>query len=201
MPTNSSPLEPSLSSEESQLTAAREHVAVTREALDECRTRLSGVDQLLRRLWQKRKAALGSFEATERAQHNSGMTGRPLAKLSLARIEARATEALKEIHELVSSSESVCNDLYSAWETYISARKVEAQSLESIAAAQAPAVSEETRYANRRREARAELIALERVRKNEETERRKDFALDNDGHFDPNYDERELLVRRMRPWV
>jgi hypothetical protein len=57
------------------------------------------------------------------------------------------------------------------------------------------------RVEQRRRNARHELKELERTMELEDKERRKDLAGESDGHFDPDYDDWEILLRRVRPWV
>jgi len=183
------------------LGAARAGVDEARLVLVEARRRLEGVEQKVRRCWQARKAALGSLKATIAAQRNCGSEGNAVARLSLARIQARADSATNEIHALIDSAAEICREFYSAWNAYGSARNAEHVILEAIATAIASKPSQEGLVARRRSEARAELERLDPVRREEEEARRKDFAVGGDEHFDPSYDDRELMLRRIRPWV
>jgi hypothetical protein len=183
------------------LSGARAGVDEARLVLVKARGRLEVIEQNVRRCWRSRKAALGSLKSTIAAQRNCGSTGNAVARLSLARIQGRADNATSEIHALVDSAGETCREFHCAWNGYLSARNTERKVLETIAVAIAARPSEEAITARRRSEARAELERLEPVRRKEEEARRADFGVESGRHFDPNYDERELMLRRIRPWV
>lgn len=191
---------------ESRLAASRNEVVAAREILAVARAGLEAVEDTAKRSWRRRKAAQDSLRITENTALACGLSRSLSTKLAVSRFKDRIDTEIQEFRVIVESANAVCQEFYAAWELVRAARREEAIALGAIIEANVirdasvPRV-EQRRVEQRRQEARGELKELERTRDIEDKERRKDFAVDSDGHFDPDYDDWEIELRKNRPWL
>lgn len=186
---------------ESELDTVRNNVRDARITLDEARIPLQKAEKELKTSWTRRKARQGSLYATQRAARACGLERSPSTALSVGRIQTQIDAATEEIHRIIDSSADICKNFDAAWALYSSSRLEEKRVVELISVIGIERAQEEPLMRRRREQARTELSELERTDKADEIQKRKDFSVDSDGHFDPNYDEREILIRKMRPWL
>jgi len=145
----------------------------------------------------RRRAALDSLALTNRACKASGLDQSAMMLWSLKRLQQLVEEATKQIHATIVEAQPACELLTRAHEVLRVARlaEIEANSLRRdekvlhVSDQPEDASSSRGRLAG----ARDQLIV-------EKEERERGLAW-LDGHYDPRYDDRELLLRRARPWV
>lgn len=204
---------------ESRLEASRSEVVAAREILVVARGKLNAIEDRAKRSWRRRNAAVESLNITKRTARACGLERSRSTTVSVNRIQTSIDHEKEEVRVIVESANSICQEFYAAWGLVRVARKEEEASLLAIIAesasrdtaakrvlpsAPADSVVRDTAVdivEQRRRNARSELKELERTMDLEEKERQKDFAGESDGHFDPDYDDWEILLRRVRPWV
>jgi hypothetical protein len=182
------------------LESRRIDVEAALEMLRLAKARLQEIEQKAKRSWSRRKAALDSFQITERTARACGLDRSLTTRVSLDRARKRIDAEKLEVRVIVDTATAVCRDFYGAWELVRSAREAEAVALKAIIGFQvvrdqAPHVEQ------RRREAKKQLSDLQVKRESEEKERQIDLSFESDGLFDPDYDDWEILMRRVRPWV
>lgn len=204
---------------EARLEASRSEVVAAREILAVARSKLNAIEDRAKRSWRRRNAALESLRITKRTALACGLERSRSTTVSVNRIQTSIDNEKEEVRIIVESANSICQEFYAAWGLVRVARKEEEAALLAIIAESArhdSAAKSVLRDATvdsvvhdtavdvveqRRRDARRELKELERTMELEEKQRRKDFAGESDGHFDPDYDDWEILLRRVRPWV
>lgn len=211
----------SLQDLEAQLVSIRDEVRAARSILAEARVPLELAEAEVKKCWARRKAALGSLESSKRAARSCGLDKTASAKLSSERFQRRVDEVGAEIKKIVHASREICKNFETAWALYLAAQNTETGLLAAIAEFQIRAweggppgsrvedgglrepISSMTLEPIRGRQAkaRAELRELQADRAKDEVLRLKELGLNDDGHYDPDYDEHELLLRRIRPWV
>jgi hypothetical protein len=185
---------------EARLQEARAELETAREILDDARHSLDEVEACARAAWSKKKAALHSRAATIAAASACGLQDSRSTLAAVARFQAHANEAVGEIRVIISSSKQVCELFEWAWDTYIAARSKEIDLLQCI-----------SDFSTEKPEPPTPPIQLNTIKKDlqealqakikEQVQRKRELSLPDDPHYDPQYDSRELLERKMRPWV
>ena len=186
------------------LAAARAEVAVARQILDDSRTPLYQLELAVKRCRTKKKARIDSLKATESAARAAGI-GKASAVV-VARKKKEIEEVIVEIRDMIAGAGPMCDAVDTAWDLYLAARDAERRALESLATVETHQREEQKKVAELKKKAKQELTELstvlveEKKQKAQETAR-ENFAAEGDEHYDPRYDEREILLRRRRPWV
>jgi hypothetical protein len=193
---------------ESQLQSARSELEAARQILNDARVPLDAAERDARAAWARKKSALASLNATRNAALACGLSKSASVLASEARFQARIQAASGEIRTIVSASHQVCDIFEWAWDSYLAARVREGEILNSMiecAAEVRQAASEgsdtgeiESTQVHKMRLQLAQSLAN---KEREKQERRSDLSLPDEAHYDPQYDDREILERRMRPWV
>ena len=188
-----------LSDLEVRLEQARAELEAAREILNDARLALDKVEGRARDTWLKKKAALHSRAVTLACAAACGLKASPSTLAAAARFQARADAATAEIRAIIDSSRHVCDLFESAWNSYAVARSKEIDTLQLISDLSVeialPINSVKVHKLMQ------DLIVAQESKAKENVQRRRELSLPDESHYDPQYDERELLERRMRPWV
>lgn len=185
---------------EEELGSVRANLESARTLLEEARIPLEAAEQQAKSAWTRRKAALASLAATAKAAQACGLGGSRSTLLAVSRLRERADREAATIRKVIESSHQTCEVFESAWAAYAAGRAEELIVLTSIAEAQISADSPPEEIERKRLVVR-EFAEIKRIVRNEETQRKQDLGLPDDPHYDPQYDDRELLERRNRRWL
>lgn len=186
---------------ESQLRSMRERVKEARAALSQARIPLQDLENRARRARDRKRATLESMRVTLNAARACGLGGSASMRSTVARLRAKADEATTEVRELIQSAGTVCAAVDRAHDELRNLRVLEAETLLALAHLTEHEQAEAADRDRRQREVLRELEELEETRRREQAERERELGWIRDPHYDPQYDEWEILLRRARPWV
>jgi hypothetical protein len=183
------------------LRAAQQELETARALLEQARTELEAFETRARDAWRRRNAASDSRVLTIRSARACGLFGTSSMAAAIRRCDNRIAAATIEIREIIESSRQTCALFEWVWEVYRKARAAEISVLQqrppiTVAEPERRSITEERLAAVRT--ALEESLATQA---SEEKLRRVELALPDDEHYDPQYDDAELLKRRMRPWL
>jgi hypothetical protein len=181
---------------EAELPILRAAVATALERKRQARVPLTAIEARAKMVWKTRRAVEESLLITKRAAVNSGLHSSPLTLSTIERFEAMIQTARDEIRAILSSAKEVCENYDSSCAALRRAREQEAAALTALLAM--PEV-ENNRSCDQRGALEKELSATQHSRQLEEHE--EDALWTVEARFDPQYDPREIAIRRMRPWV
>ncbi len=162
---------------------------------------LQTTDNQAAKLRVARRATLDGIRTTTQAATRCGLIDTASTKLTLSRKTTYLETTTARLRALIASSAPACDAFESAWTEYRNARREEGKILLAISMYEAEDREDQRRIAQSKERARAELHELESLKQREEREYRSELTSESDGHFDPRYDEQELFLRKIRPWV
>jgi hypothetical protein len=197
-----------LSDLELRLENARADLEAARQILNDSRLPVDEAENRAHAAWQKKKSAIESLVATRNAANACGL-GRSIAvSLAETRIQTRIAAASREIRSIIQSSKQVCAIFEWAWNTYLAARALEVQVLgEMEVQATKVTTTDDTHSVGSGVMTRHGVPIPQQLREamsreqEELLQRKRELVLPDDAHYDPQYDDVELLQRRRRPWV
>jgi len=183
------------------LSTAQRDLEAARVLLDQARAELDAVETRAREAWRRRNAASKSRDLTVQSARACGLLGTSSMVAAIRRWDHRIGAATMEIREIIESSKQTCALFEWVWEAYRNARAAEIRILQdrppiNVAERERHSSSEQSRT-----RVQADLKQSLESQASEEKLRRVELALPDDEHYDPQYDDAELLQRRMRPWV
>jgi hypothetical protein len=200
----------SQSSREADLELIRQKLELTEAALRTARAALSLFETRVNFAWSKKKAALTSRALTHRNAAACGLAGSPVVAASLRRFDDRVEDATCEIRAIIQESQQVWHAFAAAWDDRLSVRKHQIAVLEQLAplepdcstALESTLTTSQTPTPDSQRPTLIRQLSAAREQiTHEEAQSKRELLLPDEAHYDPQYDEVEILQRRNRPWV
>jgi hypothetical protein len=183
------------------LAAVQRDLESARTLLAEARAQMEDVEARAKDAWRRKNAAADSRRLTVRTAHACGLTNTATMLAAIRRCDDRVDTATNEIHEIIESSKETCSSFERAWEAYRNARAAEIHILRLRSATEVIEPERQIDHKERLMPAQVRLEHALESQRREEKLRRSELALPDEEHYDPQYDDVELLQRKMRPWV
>jgi hypothetical protein len=180
---------------------ARAIVAARRAVALQKRAALEVYDARLAATRRRRRAAEQSLVLTKRVTAACGLDRSAVTLGRLARFQRAIDECREEARCIIGAAEPLCAEFDVACSELREARVIERDALQAILAARESVQLSVEREKQRTAQLRAEMTRLEGIRRLEEVTRARELKWEQDCHYDPNYDDWEILARRNRPWL
>lgn len=186
---------------DSRLLAARESLDAARRILLPLRHSLRVVDERARSVRAKWRNAEQARRVSMQAAVASGRGSSKSTRLMMNSAQERIDEVRNELGLVIDGAGPLCDELDRAWASYMKARDEEHDILDQLVELQSAQRHATITDALAKEEPSVERARIAATRQMEREERDSELAWSDRGHFDPHYDEQELLLRRLRPWV
>lgn len=203
LPANSTPIRllASVEEAESDWQSARQVAEQMRTAAASIRTALATVDLQVSRARRQRQALEKSLDLSRSAAYRNGVAGTPMMRQRLFMLEEAIGKVRDDTRRLIEMAAPLCLEFDSAYDALRRAKLLELEALQILTKQRGNRGDVAADERARDKELRAELNRLEQLRDRDLEEQRIQSCSDQDGHYDPGYDEREIWERRNRPWL
>lgn len=180
---------------------------VAQSETNRLRASLVGVREILRTfdnkilaLRRSRDASQVSLNLTRQAACRCGLENSPVTRITLERFEAAIAKYRAAVLSLIQEAEPACEEFNSLYTHFREARRAEREALDQLVQLrEAHRVSVAAEPSSPKiKHAKERLALLDRL---EEEDRKREKSLPDDPHYDPDYSDWEILMRRSRPWV